>query len=231
MSKSIVLDKLNLNPLTSDYTFNKGDIGANPTISVFNYSNNIPPQFEGEPINLLNPVRGNNPYSAQKFYSKRVVNDSGGQIIFAKIPFVNGEDSFFIKPYRSGFTCKIYFQYTKSADNISSLIVNLDGSFPTTLTGNPLVQTTKTNLEAFLETGGDFEVTYIPNDPDLDVFEFLSNPLSSAKFFVGRNPSFIPFTDSTVDTTSDEYIYIGANVFLTGGSGTSMIIKTIFNYI
>ena len=162
MRNSVILDKLNLNPLTSKYTFNKGDIDVDPDINVINYSNNIPPQFtDEEAVRFPNPLNGVNPYSIQKFYSKRTVAQ-GGFTIFAKIPFAEGANDQFIKPYRSGFNCIIYFQSIKNGSPVNSLVLDLKGSFPTTITGDPAVQTTKTNLDYIIENEGDFEMQYFP---------------------------------------------------------------------
>lgn len=228
MRNSLILDKLNLNPLTSKFIVNKGDIDVNPNINVFNYSNNIPPVYTGEEaIGFPNPLRGVNPYSIQKFYSKRTVAQ-GGFTIFAKIPFAEGANDQFIKPYRSGFNCIIYFQSIKNGSPVSSLVLDLKGSFPTTITGDPAVQTTKTNLDYIIENEGDFEMQYFPENY-APAYQFLVFPFSNAFLFIGRNPGAVGNNDSNVDNSSTNYIYIGGLISL--NDIDQVIAKTIFTYV
>lgn len=228
MSKSIVLDKLNLHPLKSQFQVNKGDIDVNPTINTFNYSNLIPPQFDLAPIAFPNTVTGNQPFSAQKFYSKRTITTEGEKII-AKIPFAdNFGDATRIKPYRNGFDCQIFLLYQGNA-NLSA-IVGVKGSIPTTIDPNTNIMTTATNLSLIQETIGDFEVEYLPTNINAQVFTFINDLANPESFFIGRDTQAASFVDNDVDTTSEDFLYIGLRVSEVD-TIRPMTIKTLFNYI
>lgn len=231
MSKSLVIDKLNLHPKSAFYFRNKGEIDINPQILAQEVTSIIPPQYKGDPAAFPYPLRGTNPFSAQKFYSKRTVT-SAGQIIFAKIPFVDSTNNttVFTKPYRTGFECNIYFQYQQEPTTYRSLILNVIGSIPTTQDVGETQITTATNLSLIQETTGDFEVSYVPVSADPQVFVFLQQLNDPFTFFVGRDPSLVSFNDNGVDTSSPNFLYLGGSLGQVGVL-TPMIIKTIFTYI
>ncbi len=230
MSKSFVIDKLNLHPKSAFYNRNKGDINVGTRVLTQEISSLIPPQYDGNPSSFPSPLRGINPFSAQKFYSKRTATSSG-QIIFAKIPFVDSTNNttLFTKPYRTGFECDIYFQHQDPSKYLS-LVLRVEGSIPTTQNQDLTQITTATNLSLIVENTGDFEVSYFPLNPSSEIFTFIDGFYSSFLFFVGRDPSAESFFDNEVNTSDTNFLYLGGTV-----NGVSqilpMVIKTIFTYI
>ena len=235
MSSYTTFDKLNLSPLQSKYFTSKGDINVNPEIQVYNYSHCIPPEFgftgDIDAVNFPNTLTGANPYSTQKFYSKRVLTENVNVKfrVIAKIPFVGGTNLEYIKPYRSGFISTIYFTYAKPPAIQGANIVRLAGAFPTTIDSNtdPPTQTTKQVLNIMVENQGDYEMQVFSQQ--FYPFNLLGFGVNFDAFFtIGTNTG--ANNDTSVPATNPNYIYIGT-YFNPIGTGEIVIIKTLFEYI
>ena len=231
MSSYTTLNKLNLSPLQSKFFVNKGDIDVDPEISIFNYSHCMPSRYEGAPIDFSNTLSGKNPYSTQRYYSKRILtnNTNAAYRIIAKIPFVEGSNTEYIKPYRSGFSSYIFFSFIKEGVFNNSFILKLEGSFPTTIDATTDIQTTKTLLTPIIENVGDYEYYYLDSPPSsLMAFGFEGSEVFDFFFTIGTNTN--SNVDQDVDSTDPNYIYIGT-YFEPISIADKIIIKTSFEYI